>query len=417
MKVVKGGTVKLGSGRRVETGDFINSGGQGMTYHATEVNSGKRGVLKLFHKKFNNEDTRKRIRFIMKQNLKDDCPVIEPPLDILDTRETLGHYTPYVGEHSLEECLEKPSFGFGEGIQLALSLSHALSKMHGRKIAHGDLQSENIRMEKAGSAVRLHIIDLDNFTVPGIPHPPCVGHNLYMAPELREALANKRTALPSVETDLFSLGVLNHELLLLSHPSQGSDDSEADFHEAMTSGRWLMDPAGSCRENGQNGGYPPRVLNARLSSLFRRAFSRDPKERPCAESWKIELLRALDCIYSCPECGAPFLNDSSKTKCPLQGHPFPGLRLHVNGSLIPLTNGAVVLGRNELGGSQKISVRHAVFRRVGVETTVESLGVNGTYRFNGSDWVRLPEKMPLLIRAGDRLRFGDAEAWLEEENV
>lgn len=411
-----GKIVKSDSGRRIRVDLLIKAGGQGVAYLATEVNSHQKGVLKIFHDRFNNADTRKRIRFIMGQNLKTACSVIEPPVDILDTKKTLGHYTPYVGEHSLEEYLSNPSYTFSEGIQLAIALAHAVVEMHHRRIAHGDLQSENLRISKVGLVFKLHVIDLDNFNAPGMPAPPCVGQNLYMAPELRVALAKRHPAIPTEATDLYSLGVIMHEIILLCHPSQGNDDNEADFQRAMCSGKWLLDPAAANRTKGNLGGYPSTVLNADLARLFRSAVSIDPRKRPSSDMWESELGKAFNALYCCPFCGGPCVIDVSKTVCPYDfcRKPFPHLTLRINGCgrSILLANGATVIGRNELAGSQKVSARHAIFRRIGPETWLESIGSNGTYRRNGGKWIRLPDRKSLLVQAGDHLRLADVEIQL-----
>lgn len=412
--IQKGKTVKSDSGRCIRVDELIKAGGQGEAYAATELSSGQRGVLKVFHDRFNNSDTRKRIRFILTQDLKTTCSTIEAPLDILDTKQFVGHYTPYVGEHSLEDLLGSPNFALSEGIQLAIALTHSFVEMHRRSIAHGDAQSENVRITKTDSVMRLHVIDLDNFNAPGMPPPPCVGHNLYMAPELREALAKGLPAVPTIASDLYSLGVLMHEIILLSHPSTGNDNTEADFHKAMCSGRWLMDPAAADRPKGNLGGYPTSVLNADLARLFRSAVSVDPAKRPSSETWEAGLFKAFQAVYCCPHCNGQFVIDVSKAACPLCGTFFQHLTLGINGGGVgfPLTSASTVVGRNELGGSQKVSRRHAVFRRVGPETWVESTGSNGTCRWNGTQWKRLPDRKWILLQPGDRLRLGDVEVQL-----
>lgn len=410
--IQSGKIVKSDSGRRIRVDGLIKAGGQGEAYWATELNSGQRGVLKVFHDRFNNDDTRRRIRFLLSQDLKTACPVLQAPVDLLNTKKMVGHYTPFAEGQSLEEFLGNPNSTFIEEMQLAITLAHAVGVLHARHIAHGDLHADNLIINRVGSVFLLHVIDLDNFNAPGMPIPPCVGHNLYMGPELRSALAKGLPAIPTIETDLFSLGVLMHEIILLRHVSAGNDDNEAHFQKAMCSGRWLQDPAAADKPGGDLGGYPVEVLNADLARLFRAALSLDPAKRPSAEAWETELGKAFNSIYCCPSCGGPCVIDVSKVACPVCHNPFPYLALQVIGSgcSIALDQGSTAVGRADLGGSLKVSARHAVFRRIGPETWLESAGSNGTYRWNGSAWTKLPDKKPVLVQNGDRLKFGDIEA-------
>jgi serine/threonine protein kinase len=406
-----GKIVKSDSGRRVRVKALIKAGGQGEAYWAREVNSAQKGVLKIFHDRFVNDDTVKRIQFLVGEDLHSACPVLCAPIDPVMNRDLVGHFAPVAEGIPLEEFLKSPNSTFIEEMQLAITLAHAISVIHNRHIAHGDLHAENLIINRVGSVFHLSVIDFDNFSSPGMPAPPCVGHNLYMAPELRVALAKGLPAIPSVETDLFSLGVLMHEIILLRHVCAGNDDNESSFQKAMCSGRWLHDPAAADRPKSDLGGFPVDVLNANLARLFRSALSLDPLQRPSADAWEIELGVAFNSVYCCPGCGGPCIIDVSKTTCPLCGRPFPHPTLRVNGSgrCLPLANGATMIGRAQLGGSMKVSTRHAVFRRVGPETWLESVGSNGTYRWNGTAWTRLPDKQPRLIQHGDRLRLGDVE--------
>lgn len=428
--IKKGNIVKSDSGRRIRIEDPIVKkewnalnnkwddipaiGGQGQVFWATEMNSGERGVVKLFHKKFSNSDTIKRIKFLIDQDLQSACSAIFAPTDLLSVNGLVGHYTLQAKGETLEQLLTEGNFTFSEGMQLAVAVAHAVSVLNTKKIAHGDIRSDNLIINRAGSVFQLHVIDLDNFYAPRVPTPPCVGHNLYMAPELREALANKQPAIPTVQSDLYALGVLMHEIILLCHPSSGNDDNEADFQKAMCSGKWLLDPATASTSGGNIGGYPTTVLNADLARLFRAAVSIDPAKRPASDIWEAALLKAFNAIYCCPRCGAPCVIDVAKTTCPLCGCPFPYLTLQIKscGNTLPLTSGATIVGRADLRGSMAVSTRHAVFRRVGPETWLESTGSNGSYRWSGSGWIKLPDRQPLLVQQGDRLKFADVEVQL-----
>jgi len=412
--IQKGKIVKSDSGARIRVENLIRAGGQGTAYRATAMKSAEKGVLKIFHKQFADSDTVKRLLFLVSQDLRSLCPVLCTPTDVLTRRNLVGHYTPFAPGQLLEEFLANPDSTFVDSLQLALTLAHAVAVMHARQIAHGDLHSENVIIDRVGSVFHVAVIDMDNYNAPGIPSPPCVGHNLYMSPELRAALAKKCPTIPTIRSDLFSLGVLMHEIILLRHVAAGADDTEGAFQKAMCSGRWLQDPAAADKPTGNLGGYPVEVLNADLQRLFRAALSLDPAERPSANAWELELGRAFNSVHCCPTCGGPCVIDASKVSCPLCKRSFPHLTLRIaaNHSTIPLMHGATVVGRTELGGSQKVSARHAVFRRVGPETWLESTGGNGTYRWSGFKWIRLPDRKPLLVQSGDRLKLADVEVLL-----
>jgi serine/threonine protein kinase len=411
--IAKGRIVKLDSGRRLRVDGFIKAGGQGEAYRTTEMSTGEKGVIKLFHKRFANGDTLKRLCFLLGQNLTSACPVIRAPTDVINKRHMMGHYAPLAAGRPLEEFLANPESTFLEGLQMATALARAIGVMHARQMAHGDLRADNLLVNRAGTVLQLSLIDLDNYNAPTVPPPPMVGDSLYLSPELRDALAASRPAVPDLYTDRFALGVLMHEIILLRHVAAGSDGNEADFRQAMCSGRWIQDPAAFDRPSGSPGGYPAEVLNADLARLFRSALSLTPGERPSPDVWEKNLGKALNSVYCCPACGGPCVVDVSKSVCPLCKRPFPHLVLKtVDGRSIPLERGSIGIGRNDLGGSMKVSVLHAIFRRVGPETSIESLGSNGTYRWTGTVWVRLPEQKPILVQQGDWLQFGDVRAQL-----
>jgi len=238
---------------------------------------------------------------------------------------------------------------------------------------------------------------------------------LYLAPELRSALKEGRTAIPDVYSELYAFGVLNHEIVLLKHPASGRDNSEEEFNRAMLSGGWLHDPASS-EKLGFTGGLPVGSLNSRIAALFRRSLSKDRHERPSAQEWEAELLRALGTVFICPFCNARGLLDSSKKVCPMCDRPFATFALVAPaGGMIDLGSGCVRVGRNDLGGAPMVSALHAVFRQVGPELWLECRGRNGTFRRRGSNWERLPDDRPTLIDDGDVLRLADVEVRVEQK--
>lgn len=406
--IPKGKILKTDSGRFIQVDDLAGVGGQGEVYHAPDLNTKQKGVLKSFLGKLANQETVKRIDFLVNQQLHKACPVLLGPIDAI-TQKMVGHYSPFAPGQKLEEFFVTPDITLIESLHLGIQLAHAIDVLHQRQIAHGDIQSNNIFINRNG-VCEFFLIDFDNFNAQGLPPPPCVGHNLYMAPELRIALAQGKPAIPDIWTDRFSLGVLMHELLLGKHPATGADHNEAEFQKVMCSGIWLQDPAVANRPSGDLGGYPPEILNADLAHLFRSAASLNRDERPSSTQWKQVLCNALNKVNDCPFCGGSFLMDISKTACPLCKKSAPSLTLATtNTQTISLSKGAVEIGRVNLKGSNQVSSRQAVFRRIGSETWIESFGTNGTYRWTGSGWVRLPDRKMVLVKKGDRLRFADLE--------
>ncbi|MBI4641458.1 MAG: hypothetical protein HY731_12235, partial [Candidatus Tectomicrobia bacterium] len=295
-----GNVIKSDSGRHIRVDSLIKAGGQGEAYRATDLDTGQLGVLKVFYDRFDRADTLKRLHFLVDQQLDKACPVLRGPTELINRNGTVGHYAPHAPGQSLEEFLSNPSSTFVENLLLAISVTHAVSVLHQRQIAHGDLHADNFLVNKIGAVPQLYAIDLDNFNTPGVPTPGCVGHNLYIAPELRQALAVGKPAIPDICTDRFALGVLLHEILLFKHVAAGADTDEATFQKAMCSGIWLQDPARIDHLSGIVGGYPVEVLNTDLARLFRQSMSLNGRERPSADQWETALCQAIDKVYLCP---------------------------------------------------------------------------------------------------------------------
>jgi len=408
--IVPGQVVKSDSGYVLRVESMIQVGAQGAAYWVSVKNQRERGVLKVFHDRPDRGEMLERLRFLVRLRLGEACPVIRAPTDIVSGGGLVGHYAPAAQGHALETFLANPTAPFVGNLQAALALSRALAVLEERQVAHGDLHAGNLNVHLRGSVLEVYLFDLDNYSAPGVPPPPCAGHKLYLAPELREALLSGGAVSPDLESDRFALGVLLHELVLLRHPAAGYDGSEEEFTGAMTAGRWLHDPAGPARPTVQIGGYPAEVVNAGLCRLFRKAFGADRRARPTAKEWVQVLAKGVQEVSLCQRCCRPCLLDTSRTACPHCSAGYHALKLVLDGGgTLLLDSGAVPVGRDQLGGSPQVSFRHAVFRRVGPETQCESFGRNGTYVRNGKVWHRLPEGKPVLILNGTRMRFGDVE--------
>ena len=408
---MKNKTFKTENGRILRLLEEAGAGGEGVVYRAKDTGSGEAMAVKIFNARFKTAQTIERIRYLASLNLHQESPVIFAPFDTIVNGE-VGHCASWADGMALVDQLQNPDFPLMLGLQTGLALAHGIAVMHSKQISHGDLHAENVKVNRNGDVLEVALVDVDNFTAPGLPEPQMIGQALYLAPEEREELDRGGNPTPSIGTDNFQLAILLHEILLLRHPAAGYDDDENRFAAAMSSGQWVQDRNRNFPDVAPRlGGYPVGVLSPEVEGLFRTAFSRNPKERPTANMWKEALARAINAIGVCPCCGVQFIVDSGKRACPVCKHGFPSLVLRVAGvPPIPLQSAAVVIGRHELNNAPKVSERHVIFRKIGPETHIESVGMNPTFRWAGSRWVQLPNNRPLLVKQGDRLRFADVEA-------
>jgi len=191
----------------------------------------------------------------------------------------------------------------------------------------------------------------------------------------------------------------------------GHDDSPEAVQENSCRGKWLHGT--DSNEYLTVGGYPPRILDAKLANLFQRGFSNEPETRPLLPEWRDVLLNALKNVSPCPRCRKPVIVDHSLTTCPHCNRPFPTLKAVAPGLReIVINDAEICLGRAELGGASNISRRHAYFRKLGPDIYVESVGKAGTYLLNGHGWERLGDYVPAPLEGGQSLRIGNVEVQL-----
>lgn len=409
-----GESIRSITGREYMVMRRIDIGGQGIAYECIRKGRDSRWVLKVYHQEFNTQNTRIRLYWLYQQRGNLISPMLVLPQDILDRPNILGHFTPFIiNASALEIILTAPGQGisFMDKIIIADSIARAIGIQHEKGISHGDIQSKNILVRKKGKIVEIYIIDFDNFSYPGIPPPPCLGHKLYMSPRARQGNS------PIIEDDCFSLTVLNHELLLGRSPSTGFDQTEQQFEQAMTAGVWLHDPTLSkCGINHTCGGYPSGILSTDVMRLFRNGFSLDSHMRPSAHQWWEVLSKdLLSGVYECSYCNRPSFIDSSKLICPHCNYSYPILTLSIphKGIRIPLKESPLVLGREQMGWSPKISRTQVIIRRFGPVYQIEHLNaINPTYWWDGEKWLPLSKGQQILVDKGDRLVFADTRGIL-----
>lgn len=391
-------------GRILVLMEMAGSGGEGTVYRAHDDRTGEILAVKLFSDKFKTKNTIDRIKYLTAQDLQAQNPVLFAPFDTL-VDGVVGHVSKWAEGIPLEELVKNADLSLLEAIQLCIAIAQGIGKLHEMGIAYGDIQSLNIKVFRDGSVLKVALYDFDNYRGLTVPPPPMIGQHLYMAPELREGT----NTTPDIGSDKYEMTVLFHEILFLRHPAAGYDTTEEGFLKAMCSGTWMQDRSRNLTDGSTLGGYPVTILNPELEDLFRRGLRRDVSIRPSAWEWKERLLKAMDKVSMCPHCGVQFIVNSGKVVCPMCRQPFPTLHLRYQGKQIPLDNGAVRVGRDDLGDMPKVSRVHAIFRKRGPDTWMRAVGSNPTYRWGGGSWIHMKNDADLLVQKGDRLRLADVE--------
>jgi serine/threonine protein kinase len=167
---------------------------------------------------------------------------------------------------------------------MAKVIMAAIHQLHEKKVVHGDLKPANIQMiEDASIKVRYQpkLIDMDYSILAdrlapwhGDPERGYIGTASYLSPEHFEGL------IPEPASDVFTCGIILHELLSKGHPFPAFDDES--YKAAVR----------------QNAPPLPRLLGSLsdesstklLASILQRCLTTDASKRPTA----LEVARALN---------------------------------------------------------------------------------------------------------------------------
>jgi len=122
--------------------------------------------------------------------------------------------------------------GASEAATLGIDLCRALAAVHAAGLIHGDVKAQNVMREQGG---RIVLMDFGAGRAQGGDAAGVAGTPMYLAAEV---LAGEP---PTIQSDLYSLGVLLFHLLTGAYPYTGVDvDGLRDAH-ADGDRRWLRD--------------------------------------------------------------------------------------------------------------------------------------------------------------------------------
>jgi eukaryotic-like serine/threonine-protein kinase len=196
-------------------------------------------------------------------------------------------------------------------VTAGFELAHSFLQLHSKGLCYRDISFGNVFLDPESGEVL--ICDNDNVAIDGDSVTGILGTPRFMAPEVVRG-----DALPSTQTDLFSLSVLLFYIFMIHHPLEGkkeiaihSFDLPAMTKLFGTEPVFIFDPLDPSNE-------PVRGLHDNalqfwpiyprfFRDLFVRAFTegiRDPTHGRIREGeWRSATIRLRDSIFYCPHCG------------------------------------------------------------------------------------------------------------------
>jgi serine/threonine protein kinase/Flp pilus assembly protein TadD len=206
----------------------IGSGSFGTVFRAWEPGLEREFALKVLHSKSLTRDDAALKEARLLARIRHHNVVTIFGVDCFDSR--VGFWMELVNGRTLKAVLnDQGPFSAQEAMVFGLDLCRALAAVHQAGFIHRDVKAQNVMREEGG---RIVLMDFGAATVAKVGAYPTVdvkGTPLYLAPEVFHGAA------PSVQSDLYSLGVLLYYLVSGEFPVAGN--SLDDIRMAHLEGR------------------------------------------------------------------------------------------------------------------------------------------------------------------------------------
>jgi eukaryotic-like serine/threonine-protein kinase len=291
---------------------MLGSGGQGEVYRARL--GGRFVALKWYFPHLATPDQRRALERLVKTGPPDKRFLWPEALASADGVPGFGYVMPlrearFKGIVDLMKRRVEPTFR--ALVTAGLGLADGYLHLHAKGLCYRDISFGNVFFDPDSGEVL--ICDNDNVGVDGETKAGVLGTPRFMAPEVVRG-----EALPSTQTDLYSLAVLLFYMLVLHHPLEGAREAAIRCLDLPAMGRlygtdplFIFDP-----QDASNRPVPGLHDNALafwpiyplfLRTLFTRAFAgglRDPQHGRVRESeWRAALSKLRDSIVYCRACG------------------------------------------------------------------------------------------------------------------
>ena len=319
--LLKAGTILVSeSGNKYVVKKLLGAGGQGEVYDVE--NGGKHYALKWYYRHTATSMQMKILENLVAKGSPDDSFLWPQDLIVKKAGEPFGYVMAlrpknYTSIVDLMKRKVEPSFY--TLCKAAFNLTKGYQKLHAMGYSYRDISFGNLFFDPDTGDVL--ICDNDNVSVNGKDDSSVYGTPRFMAPEI---ILGK--AIPSRNTDLFSLAVLLFYMFMMNHPLEGKMEADIkcmDIHAMNrlygTNPVFIFDPDN--KSNRPVRGYQDNALiywdlyPENLKALFTQAFTvgiHSPNRRVTENKWLETFANLMSGIVTCPCCGAEVFYDEKK---------------------------------------------------------------------------------------------------------
>jgi TolB-like protein/tetratricopeptide (TPR) repeat protein len=261
-----GGAAVLAAGTQIDHYRIdgpLGAGGMGIVYRATDTKLNRPAAIKVLPESLADTEARRRFQREAQMASSLNHPHIVTVYDAGEYQQRQYLITEYVDGGTLRQWAARPR-GWLAIVELLIGVADAVAAAHEAGVLHRDIKPENILLAKNGYAkladfglAKLLEVDTladDPFAVmPAVGHSTLMGTVGYMSPEQAEGRPLDG------RSDVYSFGLVLHELLTGVRPSAARLQRREDQREPLTS-------------------LPPDVP-PELRTIVAKALEREPADR------------------------------------------------------------------------------------------------------------------------------------------
>ncbi|HEX8492202.1 MAG TPA: hypothetical protein VF658_05120 [Pyrinomonadaceae bacterium] len=317
------------SGMMCTAEKLLGAGGQGEVYKATL--GGEAVALKWFFPQMATPEQRAAIELLVRKGAPSEHFLWPIELAVHEQVEGFGYVMglrPPRFKNIVDLMKRRIEPTFRALATACFHLAHNYLLLHTQGFCYRDISFGNAFFDPDTGDIL--ICDCDNVAPDGKGTLGVLGTPRFMAPEVVLG-----TAVPSTQTDLFSLAVLIFYMLTVSHPLEGKKETEIKCLDLPAMNKlygsepiFIYDPA-----DDSNRPVPGihdnalafwRIYPQFLRDTFTRAFTegiRSPLHGRVRESeWRAQMIRLRDSIIYCSHCGLENFYDADRLRA-TNGNP------------------------------------------------------------------------------------------------